>query len=87
MVNSYLLSQHSSVLSLIIYMNKSFAIELQNYVTKKVAELRQWLKPVPTDSLPTKIFKGIYKGLAVLVLTAFSPVIIVILVIAFVAAF
>lgn len=68
-------------------MNQSFAVELQKYVTQKVTQLRQWLRPVPTDSLPLKIFKGIYKGLALLVLTAFSPVIIAILIIAFVAAF
>ncbi|WKN40532.1 hypothetical protein [Tunicatimonas pelagia] len=68
-------------------MNQSFATELQKYITKQFTQLRQWLRPDPADSVAVKIFKGIYKSLAVLVLTAFSPVIIVILAIAFLAAF
>jgi hypothetical protein len=79
--------QHYAVLSLIIFMNKTFASELQKYITEQVTKLRHWLKPEPSDSLALKIYKGIYKSLAVLVLTALSPVIIVVLVVAFLAAF
>ena len=87
MANNFLLSQQYSVLSLIIFMNNSFAKELQAYVTQQVTQLRQWLKPDPSDSLALRIVKGIYKSLAVLVLTALSPVIVVVLTIAFLAAF
>lgn len=68
-------------------MNKSFAKELQEYIAQRINQLRQWLKPDPSDSVAVKIFKGIYKSLAVLVLTALSPVIIIVLVVTFLPAF
>ncbi|MGD1893196.1 MAG: hypothetical protein ACFB15_21735 [Cyclobacteriaceae bacterium] len=67
-------------------MDQSFARELQKYISQQITQLKHWLKPDPADSLALKIVKGIYKLLAVLVLTALSPVIIIVLVIAFLAA-
>ena len=86
-MTNFLSAQHFSVLLLIIFMNNSFAVELQKYIAQKVAQLQEWLKADPTDSLALRIVKGIYKSLAVLVLTALSPVILVILVVTFLAAF
>ncbi|MEM8970219.1 MAG: hypothetical protein AAGE93_27640 [Bacteroidota bacterium] len=68
-------------------MNQSFATELRKYVIQQFTQLKEWLRPNPADSVAVKIFKGVYKSLAVLVLTALSPVIIVVLIIAFLAAF
>ncbi len=67
-------------------MNQSFARELQKYVAQQITKLRHWVRPDPSDPLALKIIKGIFKALVVLVLTAFSPVIAVILTIAFLAA-
>ena len=68
-------------------MEPTFARELQKYVSKQVKDLREWLKPNPNDTTSTKIFKGIYKGIVVLILIALSPVLALILTIAFLAAF
>lgn len=68
-------------------MNESFARELQKHVADQVKKLREWIKPVPTDPLGLKIVKGFFKSLVVLVLIIFSPVICLLLTIAFLAAF
>ena len=68
-------------------MEPTFARELQKYVAKYVREFREWLKPDPTDTTTKKILKGIYKSIVVLILIAFSPVLALILTIAFLAAF
>jgi hypothetical protein len=53
---------------------------------KKFNQLKEWVKPNPVDTTLVKSLKMIYKVLAVLVLIAFSPVLIVILVFVFFAA-
>ena len=68
-------------------MKQSFASALQDYLANQLRQLRDWLRPVPDDLLFLKIVKGIFKALAVLVLTALSPVILLILIITFLAAF
>ena len=68
-------------------MDPSFARALQDYLSKQVTHLRHWVRPVPEDPLYLKIIKGFFKGLVLLLLTALSPVIVVILVISFLAAF
>jgi hypothetical protein len=52
----------------------------------KFKQLKKWLKPNPNDSIVIISLKMIYKIIAVLLLIAFSPVIIVILVFVFFAA-
>lgn len=68
-------------------MDKSFARELQKYISDQVKKLRKWLKPDPADPLGVKIIKGFYKSIVVLILLIFSPVICLLLTIAFFAAF
>lgn len=54
-----------------------------NYFKK----FKEWLKPNSTDTLLVQSLKMVYKVLAVLILVAFSPVIIIILFFVFLAAF
>lgn len=68
-------------------MEPTFAKELQRYVAKQVNDFRIWLKPDPKDSTSMKILKGLYKSIVVLILIAFSPILAVILTVAFLAAF
>ncbi|MBA2746340.1 MAG: hypothetical protein H0U44_08960 [Flavisolibacter sp.] len=57
-----------------------------NYAKKKIRQLLEWVKPVPEDPVIIKILKLIYKSIAVLLLIAFSPVILVVLIFVFLAA-
>lgn len=68
-------------------MDNSAAKALKEYIFQKIRELRDWIKPDPADSLMLKIGKLFLKSLVLLVLTAFSPVILLLLLIAFVGAF
>lgn len=66
---------------------RSFASELKDYLGKQLTELREWLRPVADDPLFLKIIKGILKAVVLLILTALSPVILLVLIITFLAAF
>ncbi len=68
-------------------MEPTFAKELQKYTAKQVRAFRNWLKPDPQDSTTKKVLKAIYKGFVVLILIALSPVLALILTVAFLAAF
>ena len=50
-----------------------------------VKRLKEWLKPNPADSMLLNGVKLIYKSIAVLVLVALSPVILVVLLFVFFA--
>jgi hypothetical protein len=67
-------------------MDQSFARALWKYLEEQVTHLRHWLRPVPEDPLYLKIIKGFFKGIVLLLITALSPVIVVILTITFLAA-
>lgn len=68
-------------------MDQSFSRALWKYLEEQLKNLRDWLRPVPEDPLYLKIIKGFFKGLVLIVITALSPVIILILIITFLAAF
>lgn len=68
-------------------MKQTFAGALIKYLSEQLELLKEWLRPVPEDPLYLKIIKGFLKALVVLLLTALSPVILVILIISFLAAF
>lgn len=68
-------------------MEESLPEALRAYIFKQIRALRQWLKPNPADTLGMKIIKTMGKSLVVLVLTAFSPIILLILFISFIGAF
>ena len=60
---------------------------LLNFLKDKLAALQDWMKPDPADHPLLQVVKLLFKSLAVLILIAFSPAIIVILILAFFAAF
>lgn len=60
----------------------SLAANIRNWI-KKIGE---WVKPNPDDGLLLQAVKMLYKALALLVLVALSPVIIVVLLFVFLAA-
>ena len=59
---------------------------IKEMLINRVKSLKEWLKPNPNDTLLIQSLKMIYKALAVLVLIAFSPVILIILLLVFFAA-
>jgi hypothetical protein len=68
-------------------MDDSAAKALRQYILDKIKRLREWVKPEPADPLLLKIGKLFFKSLVLLLLTALSPVILVVLLIAFIGAF
>jgi hypothetical protein len=56
------------------------------YLKEKLLQLREWIRPDPNDSHLLKVVKLFYKSIALLVLLAFSPVLLVILLFVFFAA-
>ena len=67
-------------------MNEALINELRQSITKYLRKLREWLKPDPADTLGLTIGKSFYKGIVLLILIVFSPVLCLILTIAFLAA-
>jgi hypothetical protein len=59
---------------------------IRELVLGRLKRLKEWLKPNPADTTLIKSLKMIYKAAAVLVLIAFSPVILIILLFVFFAA-
>ncbi|EMR04749.1 hypothetical protein [Cesiribacter andamanensis] len=60
---------------------------LRTYITTKIRELGEWVKPDPADSLLLQVLKLMYKSVVVLLLTALSPVVLLFLIISFVGGF
>jgi hypothetical protein len=54
---------------------------------RKLKELQEWLKPNPNDTMLVTSLKMVYKLVAVLILIAFSPVILIVMVFVFFAVF
>jgi hypothetical protein len=67
--------------------NKSLSKAFFGYIGDKLKNLREWFRPIPEDPVYLKIVKGIFKSFALLIMTILSPVILLILAIAFFAAF
>ena len=59
-------------------------IEMIQY---KVRQLGEWVKPDPADKPLVRVLKLFYKSIVVLVLIALSPVLLVIMLFVFFAAF
>jgi hypothetical protein len=59
---------------------------IREMLVKRLNQLKEWLKPDAEDSTTVTSLKMIYKALAVLILIAFSPVILIILLFVFFAA-
>ncbi len=60
---------------------------LKEMVINRFKQLQEWLKPNPADNTLVIGLKMIYKVLAVLVLIAVSPILLVVLTFIFFAAF
>ncbi len=60
---------------------------LKEMVINRFKQLQEWLKPNPADNTLVIGLKMIYKVLAVLVLIAVSPILLVVLAFIFFAAF
>jgi hypothetical protein len=59
---------------------------LREMIVSRLKQFQEWLKPNPHDTILVISLKMIYKAIAVLVLIAFSPVIIIVLLFVFFAA-
>ncbi len=60
--------------------------DIRNYLRKKVAQLKEWLKPAPADPLVLTVVKSIGKAIALLLLIAVSPVLLLVMIFVFFAA-
>ena len=60
--------------------------ELQKYIMQQIRALGQWVKPDPSDNLFLQIVKLFFKSIVLLLLTAFSPIVLLILVVGFIGA-
>lgn len=68
-------------------MENSFSKEVLLLIKKNLKLYKEWLKPTPGDPLGLTIVKSFFKGLSTLLLIAFSPIVMLILIVAFLAAF
>ena len=63
---------------------ESFSEALRKHILKQIRSLGQWVKPDPADNLFIQIIKLFFKSIVVLLLTALSPIILVVLIVGFV---
>ena len=59
---------------------------IKEFIKRWLIKIREWMKPDPEDHLLLQIIKFLFKCLALLILIAFSPVILVVLIFVFFAA-
>jgi hypothetical protein len=57
-----------------------------DFIKRWIAKIGEWMKPDPSDHRLLQVVKFIYKCIALLILIAFSPVIMVVLIFVFLAA-
>ena len=67
-------------------MENSFKEAVIEQIKKSFARYKEWIKPTPGDPLVLTIFKSFFKALSAIVLVAFSPIVLLILILAFLAA-
>lgn len=68
-------------------MENLFGKEVLLAIKKNLRAYKEWIKPKSIDSLILRIVKTFFKALTTLLLIAFSPVILLILMISFLVAF
>lgn len=66
---------------------KSLAEELADLTMKQIRSINSWIKPKPEDPIILQGLKLIFKSIVVLIFVALSPIMLVILVVAFFASF
>ena len=67
--------------------NKAISKEITNWLKNNWEQYKIWMKPDPNDPAVLSVIKTLFKGLTAIVLVALSPVVILLLILAFVAAF
>jgi hypothetical protein len=67
-------------------MEKEEKTNLLDYIKKWISKIRDWLQPEPTDNALVQILKLALKCIALLILIALSPAILVIMLFVFFAA-
>ena len=65
-------------------MNESQPVRFSEIVASQIKRLKQWVKPDPDDRLAVSIIKTVFKSLALLVMLAFSPVMLIALFLGFI---
>lgn len=66
---------------------ESFAEALRNYLLIQINSLQRWIQPDPADHMLIQALKLIYKSIAILLLLALSPVVILFLIVSFAGGF
>lgn len=66
---------------------KSLAEELADLTMKQIRSINSWIKPKPKDPIIMQGLKLIFKSIVVLFFVALSPIMLVILIVAFFASF
>lgn len=69
-----------------VVMNDAEHTGALDYLKAKLRDLGAWLKPDPTDKPLVRVLKLFYKSIVLLVMIAFSPVILAVLLFVFFAA-
>lgn len=65
-------------------MDKNQHVEFSEIVSSQLKRLKEWVKPDPSDRVMVSVIKTILKSLALLVMLAFSPVMLIALFLGFI---
>lgn len=65
-------------------MNENQSVRFSEIVASQIKRLKEWVKPDPNDHVGVSIIKTILKSLALLVMLAFSPVMLIALFLGFI---
>ena len=67
-------------------MEEEESVSMAEYVRRWIQKIQEWMKPNPDDIFLVQAIKFIFKCIALLILIALSPVILVVLLFVFLAA-
>jgi hypothetical protein len=67
--------------------NNEISQEILTWLRGYWTQYKEWMKPEPNDPTVLTVIKTFFKGLTAILLVAISPVVIILLTVAFVAAF
>lgn len=65
-------------------MDKNQHVKFSEIVSSQLKRLKEWVKPDPSDRVMVSVIKTILKSLALLVMLAFSPVMLIALFLGFI---
>lgn len=67
--------------------DETLSQEIIRLIKTNLKDYAEWMKPNPADPLALTIVKSFFKGLTALILVVLSPAVLLLLIIAFFAAF